>query len=63
MTSALIAGYVRSIEPVGHVISTYVAAFMGLKLREEMSFKVLYRVQYDDLQFIASTLATQKGLF
>lgn len=63
MTSALIAGYVRTIQPVSHVISTYVTAFLGLKLREEMSFKVLYRVQYDDLAFIASALNRDKHLF
>jgi hypothetical protein len=63
MTSALIAGYVVSMQPVDHVISTYMVAFLGLKLKEEMAFKVLYRVQYDDLDFIASALLTEKKLF
>lgn len=63
MTSALIAGYVRTINPVQHVVSTYITAFLGLKLREEMSFKVLYRVQYDDLAFIASALTKDKHLY
>lgn len=63
MTTALIAGYVRSIDKVEHVASTYVTAFLGMKLREEAAFKVLYRVQYDDLQFIATALTRQKGLY
>lgn len=63
MSTALIAGYVRSIEKVEHVSSTYVTAFLGMKLREEVAMRVLYRVQYDDVQFIAAALSTQKGLF
>lgn len=63
MSTALIAGYVRSLEKVEHVSSTYVTAFLGMKLREEAAFQVLYRVQYDDTAFIASALTTQRGLF
>jgi hypothetical protein len=63
MSTALIAGYMRSLNPVKHVASTYAAAFMGLKLKEEMAFSALYRVQYDDIQYIASALTTQRGLF
>lgn len=63
MMTALIAGYMRSIDRVAHPISTYVSAFMGFKLREEAAFKVLYRVQYDDIAFIASALTSRKELF
>jgi hypothetical protein len=63
MTTALIDGYVRSIDKVSHVASTYVTAFMGMKLKEEAAFKVLYRVQYDDLEFISAAITHQKGLF
>lgn len=63
MSTALIAGYARSIEKVEHISSTYVSAFLGMKLKEEMAFKTLYRVQYDDLEFIAAALTTQRGLF
>lgn len=62
MSTALIAGYMRSLNPVKHVASTYAAAFMGLKLKEEMAFATLYRVQYDDIQFIRSALVNQRGL-
>lgn len=63
MSTAMIAGYVRSLEKVEHVSSTYVTSFLGMKLKEEMAFQVLYRVQYDDTAFIASALTTQRGLF
>jgi hypothetical protein len=63
MSTALIAGYVRALKPVEHVSATYVTAFLGMKLREETAMAALYRVQYDDVQFIASALTTQRGLF
>lgn len=62
MTTALIAGYVRSMEKVEHVSSTYVTAFLGMKLREEAAMKILYRVQYDDLEFIATALSRERGI-
>lgn len=63
MSTALIAGYMRSLNPVKHVASTYASAFMGLKLRQEAAFQALYRIQYDDIAFIAAALTTQRGLF
>jgi hypothetical protein len=63
MSTALIAGYVRALFPVEHVASTYVTAFLGMKLKEEVAMRTLYRIQYDDLEFIASALTTQRGLY
>lgn len=63
MSCALCGGYVRSLEKVEHVSATYVAAYLGMKLRQEVAFQALYRVQYDDVEFIASALTTHKGLF
>lgn len=63
MSTALIAGYVRSIHQVTHISSTYITAFLGMKLREELAFKTIYRIQYDDLAFIASALTSQRSLF
>lgn len=63
MTTALIAGYVRGIEHVTHPIFTYVTAFMGGKLKEEMAWQVLYRVQYDDMAYIATALTSTRGLY
>lgn len=62
MSTALIAGYVRAQMKVSPV-SSYVSAFLGLKLRKENDFQILYRVQYDDLEYIRMALTTQRGLF
>jgi len=59
MSTALIAGYICARKEV-HVAATYVCAFMGLKLQQEAAFQVLYRLRYDDLDYIASVLTTQK---
>lgn len=61
MSTALIAGYVCARKEV-HVAATYVCAFLGLKLQQETAFQVLYRLRYDDLEYLASALLTQKGL-
>ena len=63
MSTALIADYVRSIKKVQHVASTYVTAFMGLTLRKEAAMQVLYRVQYDDIEFIRSALISEKRIY
>lgn len=63
MSTALIAGYVRSLDKLQHVASTYVTTFLGMKLREEMAMKVLYRIQYDDVAYIASVLTSEKRIF
>lgn len=63
MSTALIAGYVRSMVEVEHVSDTYISAFLGMKLMEEQAFAVLYRVQYDDIEFIRSALTLNKRLF
>lgn len=62
MSTALIAGYVRALSKVEHVASTYVTAFLGMKLREESAMAVLYRVQYDDVAYIASVLTSDKRI-
>ena len=63
MSTALIADYVRSINKVQHVASTYVTAFMGLTLRKEAAMQVLYRVQYDDIEFIRSALISERRIY
>lgn len=63
MSTALIAGYVRALNEVEHASDTYVAAFLGMKLREEQAFAVLYRTQYDDIEFIRAALTQNKRLF
>lgn len=63
MSTALIAGYVRATKKVTHTAATYVTAFLNFQLRKEAAFKVLYRVQYDDLDFIQMAFTSQKGLY
>lgn len=63
MSAACIAGYVRSLEKVQHISSTYVNAFLGMKLREEAAMKVLYRIQYDDVAYITSVLTSERRIF
>lgn len=63
MQTAIIAGYVRSTTKVDHIASTYVSAVLDMKLKKETAFQVLYRVQYDDISFIASVLPTKHELF
>lgn len=63
MSLALIDGYVRGFKHVEHPVSTYISAFLGMKLREESAFSALYRVQYDDVAFIQSAFFNSKGLY
>lgn len=63
MTTALIADYVRAVKQVSHPVATYVTAFLGLKLREENAFALLYRVQYDDVNYLQHALDAERGLF
>jgi len=63
MSSALIAGYVRSIRKDVHPSATYAVAFANMQLRKEAAFKTLYRIQYDDVSFIETVFASQKGLY
>lgn len=56
MSSALIAGYIVSLSPVEHPIATYCAAFLGFKIKEEQAMSVLYRVSYDDVEYIRQAL-------
>lgn len=62
MSCALIAGYVRTISPVEHPVATYIAAFMGFTIQKESVFSVLYRVQYDDLEFIRSAITNSRAV-
>lgn len=56
MTLCILDGYVRGLDAKSHPVKTYVAAFLGQKIVQENAFKVLYRVRYDDVQFIAASL-------
>jgi len=62
MTTALIADYVRGMEKSPPVTS-YIVAFLGLKLVKENVYSSLFRVVYDDMEFIRSALMRQHSLF
>lgn len=63
MTTALIAGYVRSMEKLSHPALAYISAFLNFKLREEGVLSILYRVRYDDIEYIRLAMMHQKGLY
>lgn len=62
MGMAIVGDFVHSINADAHPASSYVAAFLGYKLVQEQSYSVLYRVRYDDVNFIATQLINDRGL-
>jgi hypothetical protein len=62
MTTAVVANYVRAQSKVEHVAATYVTAFLNMKLKEEVAMAALYRVQYDDIEFIRAALTNAGGI-
>lgn len=63
MSMAIIGQYVYSQSKDAHPIASYVASFLGFKLMEEATFKMLYRVRYDDISFIKSMLLREESVF
>lgn len=53
---------VRSISPDAHPASSYVAAFLGFKLKEELAWINLYRVKYDDIVLVHEMLLREEVL-
>lgn len=62
MGMVILNDYVHSIKLDAHPASSYVAAFLGAKLAQEQQFSVLYRVRYDDVNFIATQLLNDRTL-
>lgn len=56
MTMALIDGYVCGQRVDSHPIAAYVAGFLAFKLQKEAEFKMLYRVRYEEEDFIRTYL-------
>lgn len=59
MTMTMIDGFIYSMKVTSHPIDSYVSAFLGMKLMEEQAFKILYRVRYDDVNFIRQMLMSE----
>lgn len=62
MSTAVLAGFVASTIPVSPAAS-YLGAFLNFRLEEEKKFALLYRHQYDDVNFIRASLIPSGGLF
>jgi hypothetical protein len=61
MSCAIIESYVRSWKKVSHPSFTYVAAFLDAHLKNEIALKALYRIQYDDLEYIRAAMIANDG--
>lgn len=62
MSSILVNDYIHSIKEVTP-IKTYVAAFLGLKLLGETKWEALFRIRYDDVNYIRSRILGEGSLF
>ena len=62
MSCAVINDYVRSLKQDTHPAAAYVAAFAGFQLVEQTSLAALYRIQYDDMNFIKGMYRGARGI-
>lgn len=63
MTCALINNVISSVNHIDHDVFSYISAFLGMKLQEEVTFSILYRVRYDDLTTIVSKLLNSRTIY
>jgi hypothetical protein len=61
MSLAVIDNYVKGINQVPS-INSYIAAFLGFKLKSDNNFAMLYRIRYDDVDFISSSLLNTREI-
>lgn len=59
MSFAIIDGFVRNPEKYDHPAKSYIAVFLGMKLRQESELKALYSVRYDNVDFVKNALLTE----
>lgn len=62
MSCALISNRVKATKKLTHPESSYVAAFAGLSLRKEAAMNVLYRISYDDINYIRNDFLSNKKI-
>lgn len=55
MSYAIIDGYVKGIER-SEVAKSYIAVFLGLKLKKETEFRAIYSVRYDNAEYVRDCL-------
>lgn len=63
MGFVILGDYVYGRNEIQAPLCSYVAAFLGLKLSEEATFKMLYRVRYDDVEFIKDMLINERSIY
>jgi hypothetical protein len=63
MSFNVVKEYIYSISSKATPIASYVAAFLGLKIKETRDFGQLYRVRYDDIKFITEMLINERGIY
>lgn len=61
MSMSLINDYVYGQSKVP-AVNSYIAAFLGFTLKRNTNFEILYRVRYDDVDFIRDMLINTKEL-
>ena len=62
MGMVIIGDYIQGRNHNSHPVHSYVSAFLGNKLVEEQTFSMLFRVRYDETQFILQQLIHDKSL-
>lgn len=58
MSLAIIDNYVKGIDRT-HPAKSYITVFLGMKLKEETELRALYRIRYDDIDFVRSMLLNE----
>lgn len=62
MSMVVLDGFVQSRSKDAHPIHAYVTAFLGMKLEEDTAFRMLFRVRYDDAEFIKTMLLNERSI-
>lgn len=60
MSYAIIDGYVKGIERKS-IAKSYIAVFLGLKLKQETELKSLYSIRYDNAEYVRDCLLNELG--
>lgn len=63
MATALLNDYVSSCRRVEHPAATYVTAFLDMKLRDEVTYSILYRRKYGEAELIKQVLPKDKRYY
>jgi hypothetical protein len=56
MSYAIIDSYVKAIDKTSSPAKSYIAVFLGMKLKQESNLKCLYSVRYDNVDYVKDML-------